>query len=323
MSYYNKDDEHKYRFVIWVAVCCAAFLLITIVVVICSVYVYGKKKPDNGNGLSNSAAVESMFSSIPAQGPASSAQSSTSTVASSSSSVASSSSSAPAPSSEPSQTPSSSRYYTGLIVPSSSAFSDFTVSLPVKNILQNPELPQGCEITSLAIAMNYKGYKVNKVNLANFYLPMVDYDTHISYAEDFFVGDPSEEYPYGLYCLERAIVKTIDNYNKDNPTVSYKTPTSLSGLYSELDKGNPVMVWVTLWDPDKDDFENPDMTKHENYTEYYNLHCMVLTGYSDTRVSLADPLAKDSDPLDGIRIIDRDRFEAVWRTMGNRAVSIE
>ncbi len=317
MSYYNKDDEHKYRFVIWVAVCCAVFLLITIVVVICSIYVYGKKTGDNRAGISNSAAVESMFSSIPAQSTTSASQ--TSEVAESSAS----SSSAPVSSSEPSQTPSSSQYYTGLMVPSSAAFSGFTVNLPVLNIRQNPELPQGCEITSLAIAMNYKGYKVNKVNLAKFYLPMVDYDTHISYAEDFYVGDPSEEYPYGLYCLERAIVKTIDNYNKDNPTVSYKTPTSLSGLYSELDKGNPVMVWVTLWDPDKEDFENPDMTKHENYTEYYNLHCMVLTGYSDTRVSLADPLAKDSDPLDGIRIIDRDRFEAVWRTMGNRSVSIE
>lgn len=263
MSYNNKDNEYKHRFVIRASVCCAAFLLIIIAVV-------------------------SMFNSIPARSTASS-------------------SSAPVSSSEP----------------SSSAFSGFTVSLPVLNIRQNPELPQGCEITSLAIAMNYKGYTINKVDLAKTYLPMVDYDAHMSYAEDYFVGDPSKDYPYGLYCLERAIVKTIDNYNKDNPTVSYKTPTSLSGLYSELDKGNPVMVWVTLWNSANNNFEDPDITTHEKFTEYHNLHCMVLTGYSDTRVSLADPLANDPDSLDGIRIIDRNRFESVWRIMGNRAVSIE
>ena len=45
MSYYNKDDEHKYKFAIWVAVCFGVFLLITIIVVICSIFVYNKERP--------------------------------------------------------------------------------------------------------------------------------------------------------------------------------------------------------------------------------------------------------------------------------------
>lgn len=42
--------------------------------------------------------------------------------------------------------------------------------LNVDCILQNPELPTGCEVTALAIVLNYYGYGVDKCDLSDYYL---------------------------------------------------------------------------------------------------------------------------------------------------------
>ena len=42
----------------------------------------------------------------------------------------------------------------------------FGAQLEVENIDQNPELPNGCEITSAAIVLQYLGFPVDKVTLA-------------------------------------------------------------------------------------------------------------------------------------------------------------
>ena len=40
------------------------------------------------------------------------------------------------------------------------------ILLDVPTILQKPELPRGCEVTSLAMMLNYAGIEVNKMELA-------------------------------------------------------------------------------------------------------------------------------------------------------------
>ena len=44
------------------------------------------------------------------------------------------------------------------------------VKLNVKCILQNPELPTGCEITSLTTVLNYYGYNVSKTTMSDDFL---------------------------------------------------------------------------------------------------------------------------------------------------------
>lgn len=65
-----------------------------------------------------------------------------------------------------------------------------------------PELPTGCEITALAMVLQYFGYEVDKTALAAEYLPVVAYpdfyyggDGNL-YGPDMrenFVGDPFSE----------------------------------------------------------------------------------------------------------------------------------
>ena len=50
----------------------------------------------------------------------------------------------------------------------------FDVRLPVRAVLQNPGLPNGCEATSLAALLNYMGVAANKLDLAYAYIPRGD-----------------------------------------------------------------------------------------------------------------------------------------------------
>ena len=64
--------------------------------------------------------------------------------------------------------------------------------LNVEFLSQKPELPTGCEITSLTTVLNYLGYDVSKETMANEYLPKCDI-SEVSFW-DYFLGDPSTEY---------------------------------------------------------------------------------------------------------------------------------
>ncbi len=45
------------------------------------------------------------------------------------------------------------------------------VFIPIETILQLPELPNGCEITSLTTLLTFYGYEVTKTVMADKYLP--------------------------------------------------------------------------------------------------------------------------------------------------------
>ena len=45
-----------------------------------------------------------------------------------------------------------------------------SILLPVPQILQNPELPNGCEITSCCEVLHYLGFAPDKCELADYYL---------------------------------------------------------------------------------------------------------------------------------------------------------
>ena len=71
-----------------------------------------------------------------------------------------------------------------------------------------PELPTGCEITSLTMTLNYYGYSADKMAMALEYLPTVGWtntyygDNETLYGNDiynYFIGNPQSETD-GLSC---------------------------------------------------------------------------------------------------------------------------
>ena len=85
-----------------------------------------------------------------------------------------------------------------------------TVQLNIENILQNPELPTGCEVTSLAIILNYLGYDIDKVLLSDLFLPKGEIGkTHPDKA---FIGNPKDKSAYGANAP--VLVNTANDYLK-------------------------------------------------------------------------------------------------------------
>lgn len=176
--------------------------------------------------------------------------------------------------------------------------------LPVDTILQNPELPNGCEVTSLAIVLNYDGIPVSKTTLAKEYLPKSS-----SFSSDpnkVYIGDPFSD---GQYCFCGALSACVDALNKAqkyNLTSKDLTGESVSSVYREVKSGHPVIVFATI------DWEEPQIGSDKHY---YNLHCVVISGYTQKTVTIIDPLL-------GKTTVSRFLFEDVWYKMGQRAMVV-
>lgn len=185
--------------------------------------------------------------------------------------------------------------------------------LEVENISQNPELPNGCEITSAAIVLRYLGFDIDKVTLAENYLPM-----HIPYweadPEVEFMGNPADALSF--YCLPGAIVTAVNDYLADvgSDYVAIDiSGASVEELYQWVAKGSPVLIWTTL--AFSDPVFNYTFQLPDGNWPYGNSHCLVLTGYDEENCYLADPLQL-------VEEFDRNLFAYRYEERGQYAVVI-
>lgn len=188
--------------------------------------------------------------------------------------------------------------------------------------LQMPELPTGCEITALTMVLNYYGYDVDKVTMATEYLPISS--SYFYYGDDgnlygpdlnnYFVGDPLTT--GGYICGTGAITTAADDYLEDVGSsmrakdITGSTPEELYQLVSE---DTPVVVWVTIYMTERTDVSGW-YTENGEYVDWSTSdHGAVLIGYSDDTVTIADPIS-------GIVEYDRQAFESVFASRGNKCV---
>ena len=199
--------------------------------------------------------------------------------------------------------------------------SETVASVPL--IYQKPELPNGCEITSLAMLLAWAGYPIDKVELSDNYLPKQNFSIvdGVRYGPDpdqAFAGDPASS--KGWYCFEGPILEAANAYLSDQNTTQQAAP--LSGATREelenyINDGIPLAVWVTLSytaprNPESFRWYLPDGTL---YTPYSNLHCVVLAGWDGDNYRIANP-------INGWQTISPDTFWNCFSAMGCRAVAI-
>lgn len=189
-------------------------------------------------------------------------------------------------------------------------------------ILQNPELPTGCEITALAMVMDYYGFEVDKITLAERYLPKAE--AELSYGEDgrlygpdlnqYFIGDP---FQHGLVCGTQAIVTAADTYLEEtgsNYRAEDLSGTSPEELYELVAQDIPVVVWVTIYMEDREEPQQGWYTENGTYVDWsHNDHGAVLIGYTDKTVSIADPIS-------GLMEYSKEQFELVYQSRESRSV---
>ena len=170
------------------------------------------------------------------------------------------------------------------------------ISVPC--ILQYPELPTGCEITSLTMLLNYYGYGADKLTMAREYLPKMDFfvQNGVVYGADFnytFAGDPENGNSYG--CYAPCIVTAANAYLSGGHTASSLSGAELDTLFTDLiDRDIPALIWITSDGLLPSYLSESWYTPDGGYVTWRkNEHCVVLTGYDygSGLVYVADPLA--------------------------------
>ncbi|MCP8617126.1 C39 family peptidase [Salirhabdus salicampi] len=192
--------------------------------------------------------------------------------------------------------------------------------LHVPLIAQNPELKYGCEVTSLAMILQYAGIQVDKMELAN--TIEKDHDpikknkngdiTDWGNPNDGFVGDMTGKNA-GYAVFDRPIVQLMEKY-LPRRTVNL-TGEPFSRLEEQIAKEKPVLVWTT------GDYQQPNRWELWNHGDEQietplDLHAVVLVGYDENHVYLNDPLSEKKDVQ-----VNKETFINSWKAMKMRAVS--
>jgi uncharacterized protein YvpB len=194
-----------------------------------------------------------------------------------------------------------------------------SVMLTAPLIKQNPELPSGCEITTLTMLLQFYGIKKDKMQL----VPEMKYDTtpmktdangNIIYwgnPNSGFVGNiTGQSKGFGIY--HTALFELLRKYI---PTAIDLTRTGFDVLERKVASGIPVEVWTTVdylepmaWV----EWDSPLGPIRTTFAE----HAVLLVGYDKDNVFVNDPLSGKSN----VRI-DKALFVQTWESMGKQAIS--
>ncbi len=194
---------------------------------------------------------------------------------------------------------------------------DDVMLLDVKNILQNPDLPMGAEITCLTIVLNYLGDYADKVYMAENYLTIAEPGTTSPY--EAYLGDPKNS--NGSYgCYAPVIVDAANRYFSDKGNMK-KQALDVSGsnmeeLTAYVKKDMPVIVWGTInmaASSKTTDWQIEDAV----YRWREKSHCTVLIGYNKTKNTVIA-----ADPLQGIVEYDMDTYYQRYKDQLYNAVVI-
>lgn len=191
-------------------------------------------------------------------------------------------------------------------------FSEVTyVQVDVPLILQNPELPTGCESVALTMVLNSLGYSLSKTTIADHYLPKGS-----NYAIEF----PGNPHGFGWGCFAPCITNTANAFLTEHGSSkrAYNiSGTSQTDLMSYIDKGIPVIVWSSMYMRPVS-FTGSSVTyQGKTYNWYRSEHCVVISGYKTDHSELII-----NDSLDGIVKRNWNAFENIYNMAGQNAVVI-
>lgn len=198
-----------------------------------------------------------------------------------------------------------------------------SVSLTGPVIMQNPELPNGCEITSAASLLQSYGMEADHLMLADNYLPTSGF---YSVGDRYYGPDPNVAFSghprdyNGWYVFAPPVVLAINNYiadiDEDYLAIDI-TGSTREEIKNYLSSGYPVVAWTTLnltlsqkaygWYIDGTD---------EFYRPYINLHCTVIYGYEPGYLIVMDP-------LQGLMRYNENSFFNAYESIGSRGIILE
>ena len=188
--------------------------------------------------------------------------------------------------------------------------------LNVPEVLQEPELPTGCESVALTMALMYEGFSLDKTTIARKYLI---YNLEDDNMAEGYIGDPFTD--SGAGCFPPAIASTAKRFFEENER-NYEaydiSGTEMETLLCYVAAGTPVIVWNTIH-MEEPEFTGEYCTYEGTLYEWYRQeHCVLLTGYD-----LQDGTVQVHDPMDGIVTREFQEFKRLYDLTGQCAVVIK
>jgi uncharacterized protein YvpB len=191
-----------------------------------------------------------------------------------------------------------------------------SILLSVPALMQFPELPRGCEVTSLAMLLNFAGVSVDKLTLAD-EIPKVPYLSNGIYGNPHqgFVGNMYTYNEPGLGVYHEVIEDLANQYLPNQ--IDNITGEPFSSVQKKLNDGKPVWVivgstyaflpvkhWET-WNTNEGEIK---ITR--------KVHSVLITGYDEKNVYFNDPFFLDQN-----RSTDFQDFVTSWAQFGSQAIS--
>jgi uncharacterized protein YvpB len=186
---------------------------------------------------------------------------------------------------------------------------EMQLDVPLLNQMDSPRLYNGCEVTSLAMILNYKGISVTKNQLAQEItrVPLQYSNGENGNPNTGFVGNMEDGPGLGVY--HQPIFELAQKYLH----AADLTNTSFDQLIEEVANGNPVWVITTsTFAPVSavETWQTPEGTVDITY----NMHSVVITGYDSTNIYINNPYGTKNQK------VDRESFIQAWEQMGKQAV---
>lgn len=202
--------------------------------------------------------------------------------------------------------------------------SEIKSSMLINNvpfIRQYPELHRGCEVTSLAMLLNFKGNIVSKMTLAQeIKKDNTEYrneNGHIYYGNpnSGFVGDIYSSEKMGLGVYHKPIYDLLKSYI-GNEALDI-TGCEFEDLYFFINKNIPVWIitntkYTELSSGSFQTWNTPEGKIDITFFE----HSVVVTGYDENYIYFNDPMSFKSND----RRLKSDFIKA-WKQMGRQAVT--
>ena len=193
----------------------------------------------------------------------------------------------------------------------------------VKVIKQRPELPRGCEVTSLAVLLDYymenppdKMTLAREVKKSTTDMRIEEGFVHFSNMHEEFAGSMEnlDEEGLGVYIepIRQLAQEYIDTQAVNISGVSFKQ------LLTFVSMGKPILIIIPNRYQAVSDYAIEVWKTNSGYMEVtYQEHSVVVLGFDDTYVYYSDPSKGIIDKK------PKESFEAAWVSMGSQGLIIE
>ncbi|GAJ26651.1 hypothetical protein JCM15457_1590 [Liquorilactobacillus sucicola DSM 21376 = JCM 15457] len=190
------------------------------------------------------------------------------------------------------------------------------MNVPLLNQLDDPTLYNGCEVTSLAMLLNYYDINVTKNELGDKIktVPMNYENGQHGNPHVGFVGDVTGAEP-GLGVYHGPIMDLAEKYTDNAKDLSGQ---KFDKVIEKLEEGHPVWTITTATFAPVDDFQDWD-TPQGKMKITFSEHSVVITGFDrkSNLVYINNPYGQKN------QAVNWNDFEEAYNQMGKQAVYID